>query len=46
MPKAIGQCPSGFYNSDLNAHFLHVAGDSDDNGVMWVYRHRPAAGKK
>jgi hypothetical protein len=46
MPKAIGQCPSGFYNPDLNAHFLHVAGDSDDNGVMWVYRHRPAAGKK
>jgi hypothetical protein len=36
--KGIGPCPSGFYNPDLNAHFLHVAGDSDGNGVMWVYR--------
>ena len=32
MPKEIGQCPSGFYNPDLNAHFVHVAGDSADNG--------------
>ena len=39
MPREIGQCPSGFYNPDLNAHFVHVAGDSADNGVMWVYRY-------
>ncbi len=40
MPKEIGQCPSGFYNPDLNAHFVHVAGDSDDNGTMCVYRYK------
>jgi hypothetical protein len=40
MPREIGQCPSGFYNPDLNAHFVHVAGDSADNGVMWVYRYK------
>jgi hypothetical protein len=40
MPKEIGRCPSGFYDPDLNAHFLHVAGDSEDNGVMWVYRYK------
>jgi hypothetical protein len=40
MPKEIGQCPSGFYSPDLKAHFVHVAGDSADNGVMWVYRHK------
>ena len=40
MPKEIGRCPSGFYNPDLNAHFVHVADDSADNGVMWVYRYK------
>ena len=40
MPKGIGQCPSGFYNPELNAHFVHVAGDSADNGIMWVYRYK------
>jgi hypothetical protein len=44
MPKEIGQCPSGFYNPNLNAHFLHVAGDSEDNGVMWVYRYKSGQG--
>ena len=24
---------------ELNAYFCHVAGDSNDNGVMWVYRY-------
>jgi hypothetical protein len=28
-----------FYDSDLNAYLCHAATDSDDNGVMWVYRH-------
>ena len=40
MPKEIGQCPSGFYSPELNAHFVHVAGDSADNGIMWVYRYK------
>jgi hypothetical protein len=29
-----------FFDRDLNAYFCHVAGDSDDNGVMWVYRYK------
>jgi hypothetical protein len=29
---------SSFYAPEVNAHFLHIAGDSQDNGVMWVYR--------
>jgi hypothetical protein len=37
---------NGFYDSKLNACFFHVAGDSVDNGVMWAYRYRRAAGKK
>jgi hypothetical protein len=28
------------YDRELNAYFCHVAGDSNDNGVMWVYRHK------
>ena len=33
---------SGFYDPDLNAHFFHVAGDSDDNGTIMVYRYKAA----
>jgi len=29
-----------FYDRELNAYFCHVAGDSRDNGVMWVYRYK------
>jgi len=28
------------YDRESNAYFCHVAGDSNDNGVMWVYRHK------
>ena len=28
-----------FFDRELNAYYCHVAGDSSDNGVMWVYRH-------
>jgi hypothetical protein len=45
LPKEVGACPSGFYSPDLNAHFIHAAGDSEDNGAMWVYRYRRAVGK-
>lgn len=31
---------NAFYDPVLNAHFFHVAGDSNDNGIVWVYRHR------
>jgi hypothetical protein len=46
MPKEIGACPSGFYDPDLNAHFVHVASDSGDDGIMWVYRYKKAGEKK
>ena len=29
---------NGFYDPELAAHFYHLAGDSDDNGYMLVYR--------
>jgi hypothetical protein len=28
------------FDPELNAYFCHVAGDSSDNGVMWVYRYK------
>ncbi|MHC4915887.1 MAG: Kelch repeat-containing protein [Planctomycetota bacterium] len=51
MPPAVKQRTvrrawSGFYDAELNAHFLHAAGDSRDNGTMLVYRYRPAPGRK
>jgi hypothetical protein len=46
MPKEIGACPSGFYDPDLNAHVVHVASDSGDDGIMWVYRYKKAGEKK
>jgi hypothetical protein len=42
MPKEIGACPSSFYSPELNAHFLHCASDSGDDGVMSVYRYKRA----
>jgi hypothetical protein len=39
MPKGWGQTANGFYDSKLNAHFVHVAHDSRDNGVIFVYRY-------
>jgi hypothetical protein len=40
FPEKWGQCTNGFYNPVLKAHFFHVASDSDDNGTIWVYRHK------
>jgi hypothetical protein len=37
------QVKNGFYDPDRNVVFLHVAGDSRDDGVIWVYRYK---GKK
>jgi hypothetical protein len=34
---------NGFYDPATNAVFIHSAGDSKDDGVIWVYRYkRPA----
>jgi hypothetical protein len=43
LPKDIRGHANSFYSPELNAHFIHVAGDSTDNGVMWVYRYKQAA---
>ena len=45
FPEKWGQCTNAFYDPVLNVHFFHVAGDSADNGVIWVYRHAAAAVK-
>jgi hypothetical protein len=39
-------CWNGFYSPELNAHFFHVAGDSQDDGTVWVYRYKKALDKK
>jgi hypothetical protein len=43
VPKELGKCPSSFYDPELNAHFIHCAGDSEDNCTMLVYRYKRAA---
>jgi len=40
FPAGFGQCANAFYDPVLNIHFFHTAGDSDDNGTIWAYRHR------
>jgi hypothetical protein len=45
VPKEYCKCPSSFYNPELNAHFIHCAGDSADDGVMLVYRYKKPAQK-
>ena len=34
------QVKNGFYDVELNAVFLHSAGDSRDDGVIWAYRYK------
>jgi hypothetical protein len=36
------QVKNGFYDAELNAIFLHSAGDSQDDGVIWAYRYKNA----
>jgi hypothetical protein len=33
---------NAFYDPEFNAHYFFMASDSQDNGVMWVYRYRSA----
>lgn len=39
MPTADGNAVNAYYDRNLDAHLLHVAGDSRDNGVILAYRH-------
>jgi hypothetical protein len=46
VPDKLGrnrQAKNGFYDPELNAVFIHSAGDSEDDGTIWVYRYRRAA---
>jgi hypothetical protein len=36
------KCKNGFYDAELNAVFIHSAGDSRDDGVIWVFRYKKA----
>jgi hypothetical protein len=36
------QVKNGFYDPQLNAIFLHSAGDSQDDGIVWAYRYKKA----
>jgi hypothetical protein len=43
VPEKLGrnrQAKNGFYDPALNALFIFSAGDSRDDGTMWVYRYR------
>jgi hypothetical protein len=42
LPKDIRNHCSSFYCAELNAHFIHTANDSTDDGTMWVYRYKQA----
>jgi hypothetical protein len=43
IPREFCKCPSSFYDPELNAHFIHCAGDSADDGVMLVYRYKKSS---
>ena len=34
---------NGFYDPAANAVFIHTAGDSQDDGIIWVYRYKGSA---
>ena len=36
------QARNGFYDPQLDAIFIHSAGDRRDDGSVWVYRYRRA----
>lgn len=42
LPKKLinNQVKNGFYDRGLNAIFIHSAGDSRDDGTIWVYRYK------
>jgi hypothetical protein len=40
-----GKPKNGFYDPGSNAVIIHAAGDSQDDGVIWVYRYKRASGR-
>jgi hypothetical protein len=48
VPERLGgnrKPKNGFYDPALNAVIIHTAGDSQDDGVIWVYRYKGAKSK-
>lgn len=45
VAKAIRNGNFAFHDPELNAYFCYFASDSTDDGTMWVYRYKKAAGK-
>lgn len=39
MPAARGNAANSYYDANLDVHFVYVASDSGDNGVMLAYRY-------
>lgn len=44
--KSIRNGNFGFFDPVLQAYFCYFAGDSNDDGTMWVYRHKKPEAKK
>ncbi len=40
FPEKWDQCTNAFYEPVLNVYFFHIAHDSEDNGVIWIYRYK------
>jgi len=41
-----GVASNAFYDPELNLHYYHLAGDSRDDGTIWVYRYKNRKGRK
>lgn len=39
LPEKWRHSTNGFFEPALGVYYFHVAGDSSEDGVMWVYRH-------
>jgi hypothetical protein len=46
VTKAIRNGNFGFHDPELNVTYCYFAGDSTDEGTLWVYRYKKAAGTK
>jgi len=40
LPEWRGECKNAYYDSKLNVYVFHCAGDSAEDGGIWVYRYR------
>ena len=40
LPEKMARCKNAFYDPELNAHFVHAANDSREDGSVWAYRYK------